>query len=131
MVRSKKQRGRHNFLRTIHRSPWDTPGRRLAFSKRLKGWKSLKGLAPQVGLEPTTLRLTAECSTIELLRSKAGRLASTSLHQTSRTLSNRSCLLSRQSRNVAFGLGISGMHVNLRLPVERRRAMLASNPIKE
>ena len=29
---------------------------------------SLKGLAPQVGLEPTTLRLTAGCSTIELLR---------------------------------------------------------------
>src|SRR5450755_1677948 len=31
-------------------------------------------LAPQVGFEPTTLRLTAECSTIELLRSKAGAL---------------------------------------------------------
>ena len=29
-----------------------------------------KNLAPQVGLEPTTLRLTAECSTVELLRSK-------------------------------------------------------------
>ncbi len=29
-----------------------------------------KKLAPQVGFEPTTLRLTAECSTIELLRSK-------------------------------------------------------------
>jgi hypothetical protein len=28
-----------------------------------------KELAPQVGLEPTTLRLTAECSAIELLRS--------------------------------------------------------------
>ena len=27
-------------------------------------------LAPQPGLEPGTLRLTAECSTIELLRSK-------------------------------------------------------------
>ncbi len=27
-------------------------------------------LAPQVGLEPTTLRLTAECSAIELLRSE-------------------------------------------------------------
>ena len=27
-----------------------------------------KNLAPQVGLEPTTLRLTAECSAIELLR---------------------------------------------------------------
>jgi hypothetical protein len=31
-------------------------------------------LAPQVGLEPTTLRLTAECSTIELLRSNVGGL---------------------------------------------------------
>src|SRR5258708_2459279 len=31
-------------------------------------------LAPQVGLEPTTLRLTAECSTIELLRSNSGGL---------------------------------------------------------
>ena len=32
-------------------------------------------LAPRVGLEPTTLRLTAECSTIELPRTKlAGRL---------------------------------------------------------
>jgi hypothetical protein len=29
----------------------------------------IENLAPQVGLEPTTLRLTAECSTIELLRS--------------------------------------------------------------
>jgi hypothetical protein len=31
--------------------------------------KCLKELAPQVGLEPTTLRLTAGCSAIELLRS--------------------------------------------------------------
>jgi hypothetical protein len=30
----------------------------------------LLNLAPQVGLEPTTLRLTAECSAIELLRNK-------------------------------------------------------------
>jgi hypothetical protein len=30
-------------------------------------------LAPQVGLEPTTLRLTAGCSAIELLRSVAMR----------------------------------------------------------
>jgi hypothetical protein len=29
----------------------------------------LKEMAPQVGFEPTTLRLTAECSAIELLRS--------------------------------------------------------------
>ena len=51
------------------------------FSKSLE-WKERKNpnpfrlemssddmfLAPQVGLEPTTLRLTAECSAIELLR---------------------------------------------------------------
>ena len=44
--------------------------RRDAVNKRAR--KSVEGrsLAPQVGLEPTTLRLTAECSTIELLRSK-------------------------------------------------------------
>ena len=30
---------------------------------------ALKRMAPQVGLEPTTLRLTAGCSAIELLRS--------------------------------------------------------------
>jgi hypothetical protein len=38
------------------------------------GGKSLTlrwGLAPQVGFEPTTLRLTAGCSTIELLRTRA------------------------------------------------------------
>ena len=43
--------------------------------------KSMKNLAPQVGLEPTTLRLTAECSTIELLRSKAGNSFAIKLHQ--------------------------------------------------
>src|SRR6202051_2970915 len=32
-----------------------------------------EGMAPQVGLEPTTLRLTAECSAIELLRNMAAR----------------------------------------------------------
>ena len=36
----------------------------------LKGGLSIgyKSMAPQVGLEPTTLRLTAECSAIELLK---------------------------------------------------------------
>jgi hypothetical protein len=33
-------------------------------------------LAPQVGLEPTTLRLTAGCSAIELLRSRVATLRS-------------------------------------------------------
>jgi hypothetical protein len=34
----------------------------------------LDSMAPEVGLEPTTLRLTAECSAIELLRSVLWRL---------------------------------------------------------
>jgi hypothetical protein len=34
--------------------------------------KPMKRMAPQVGLEPTTLRLTAGCSAIELLRSVFG-----------------------------------------------------------
>ena len=37
--------------------------------------KLLIKLAPQVGFEPTTLRLTAECSTVELLRSISLRIA--------------------------------------------------------
>ena len=44
--------------------------------------RTRNSLAPQVGLEPTTLRLTAECSTIELLRSKAGNNFAIKLHQT-------------------------------------------------
>src|ERR1700686_1522783 len=38
-----------------------------------KGSQLSERLAPQVGLEPTTLRLTAGCSAIELLRSVATR----------------------------------------------------------
>ena len=41
----------------------------------LKGVSNQR-MAPQVGLEPTTLRLTAECSAIELLRSDVCILAS-------------------------------------------------------
>ncbi len=41
----------------------------VVFYRTYCSWDCLLGLAPQVGLEPTTLRLTAECSTIELLRS--------------------------------------------------------------
>ena len=37
----------------------------------------IDSLAPEVGLEPTTLRLTAECSAIELLRSVLERGYST------------------------------------------------------
>jgi hypothetical protein len=40
-------------------------------------------------------------------------------------------LLSRADRAGAQSLGLSGVHVNLRVPVRRRRALLVSNPIKE
>jgi len=36
-----------------------------------------------------------------------------------------------QSRNVAFSLGLWGVRVMLRLPVKQRRALLASNSIRE
>ena len=36
-----------------------------------------------------------------------------------------------QSRNVAFSLGLLGVRFMLRLPVKQRRALLASNSIKE
>jgi hypothetical protein len=38
---------------------------------------------------------------------------------------------SAQSRNVPFSPGLEEVRVNLRVPVKRRRAMLASNPIEE
>jgi hypothetical protein len=38
---------------------------------------------------------------------------------------------SLQSRNVPISLNGLGVHANLLVPVKRRRAMLASNPIKE
>ena len=41
---------------------------------RLRRFYADKRMAPQVGLEPTTLRLTAECSAIELLRSVVAAL---------------------------------------------------------
>ena len=48
---------------------------RLAVKKKAPmGALFSKKLAPQVGLEPTTLRLTAECSAIELLRNERTRL---------------------------------------------------------
>ena len=42
----------------------------------LRRFYARKRMAPQVGFEPTTLRLTAECSAIELLRSVLRHLES-------------------------------------------------------
>ena len=58
-------------------------------------------LAPQVGLEPTTLRLTAECSAIELLRSvcaPSGAVASLRLNAPPNSL-----LLSSESGPTGMG----------------------------
>jgi hypothetical protein len=42
-------------------------------SRKADGRKGCRRLAPEVGLEPTTTRLTAACSTIELLWIRNGR----------------------------------------------------------
>ncbi len=55
------------ILRGFQGYPQKSPQRKL--SLRGKARKILKRLAPRPGLEPGTLRLTAECSTIELPRS--------------------------------------------------------------
>ena len=46
---------------------------------RIRRFYADKRMAPQVGLEPTTLRLTAECSAIELLRSVVDRAGARSI----------------------------------------------------
>ena len=55
----------------VERIPQSTKGSHLS-EERCE-----HNLAPQVGLEPTTLRLTAECSAIELLRNIGMRRRST------------------------------------------------------
>src|SRR5271170_5659957 len=54
---------------------------RAALSEKPAACKCLKTLAPQVGLEPTTLRLTAECSTIELLRNRGRQIGRASCRE--------------------------------------------------
>ena len=58
---------RHVPLRTFVKDVQDIRSTKCGFGGECK---CLNLLAPQVGLEPTTLRLTAECSAIELLRSE-------------------------------------------------------------
>src|SRR5438270_7143600 len=48
-----------------------------------------KRMAPQVGLEPTTLRLTAECSAIELLRNFVCAIQLSSSYNTRRKRNQR------------------------------------------
>ena len=59
-------------------------------------------MAPQVGLEPTTTRLTAECSAIELLRNMESGNDLSSRAVTSQVLSARRSLTS------VFGMGTGG-----------------------
>ena len=46
-------------------------------------------------------------------------------------LSNSNIVVSPQSRNVPLSKAAEKVHVSLRAPVKRRRAMLASNLIEE
>ena len=65
----------------------------------------LRYLAPQVGLEPTTLRLTAECSAIELLRNECVFIADHFKQRQPHTLAtphplnfNQTCARKRSAR---------------------------------
>jgi hypothetical protein len=67
-------------------------------SRNCRGNADGRFLAPQVGLEPTTLRLTAECSAIELLRSvSASALACRNYIKAPRSLALQIVLLSAPS----------------------------------
>ncbi len=48
-----------------------TPPQRSREMSRAENFNEIKGLAPRVGFEPTTSRLTAGCSTTELPRIRA------------------------------------------------------------
>ena len=62
-------------------------------------------LAPQVGLEPTTLRLTAECSAIELLRSVfIAELSSTKVTESARVVKILRGVGLSEGRAAAIGL---------------------------
>ena len=75
-------------------------------------------MAPQVGLEPTTTRLTAECSAIELLRNTGKRSIATPF-----PLESGGVLLSRavssqvpsalRSLTAVFGMGTGGTSPSL------------------
>ena len=60
---------RTKSLRSSHQNSHSTKIKMAADLAALYLVEFIYFLAPQVGLEPTTLRLTAECSAIELLRS--------------------------------------------------------------
>ena len=59
-------------------------------------------MAPRVGLEPTTTRLTAECSTIELSRNA---LAETIIHKTLAAVNSKS-YLSNQENLLIYDFGL-------------------------
>ena len=79
-------------------------------------WKSRsalrprKGMAPQVGLEPTTLRLTAGCSAIELLRSVCAPCGASNC---SRIVAGACALRQRPPRILSQPCPQMGLAVNL------------------
>ena len=64
-------------------------------------------IAPQVGLEPTTTRLTAECSAIELLR-----IMESGSDLSSRAVSSQ-VLSALESLTAVFGMGTGGTSPSL------------------
>src|SRR5260370_19707459 len=78
-------------------------------------------VTPPVGGEPSRSKWHHDPEMERMLLLKIGEV---------KPLSSGLIGLSRQNRNVPFSRGLC-MHVNLRMPVKRRRAKLASNPIEQ
>ena len=78
------------LINIMNGSPYKNPYNRYFLREVGSGFcavNPLESLAPRVGFEPTTLRLTAECSTVELPRS-AFEVGLLLLNQSPRSLSN-------------------------------------------
>ena len=129
------------------RNPGESPvPRSIGHFRQVPGWQGVnreewefvgRGLAPQVGLEPTTLRLTAECSTIELLRSNE----LTSLEQTDCRVSNTtriscrfSCKMSPGDTGCGAGIGArgvaKGIEANVFQPLSELAQQLQHPPVE-
>jgi hypothetical protein len=70
-------------------------------------------MAPQVGLEPTTLRLTAGCSAIELLRSGSTLICVLACHRNH----------IRGYRGLEIYAAVGGAEVGKRIPSEAKAGM--------
>ena len=107
----------------------------LSYTTKKHPSRCLSAMAPQVGLEPTTTRLTAECSAIELLRNDDAeifRLSSSPLMESgddllSRAVSSQVPSALRGLTSV-FGMGTGGTLLPLSPEIVFHFSLLRTHP---